>query len=79
MIVERVRIDMQRWDDFMADVRPMLDAMPKEKREAFAAHWYSLQASGCVIAETVFHRGVVYCTPSDDFRRALTEFGVVVK
>lgn len=79
MIVERVRIDMRKFDDFMADVRPMLDAMPEEKRVAFAEFWWNLEDAGCEVAETVFHDGAVYCAPSDDFRRALAEFGVVVE
>lgn len=78
-IVERIKVDMQRWDDFMAQARPMLDAMPQEKREAFAEFWWNLEDAGCEVAETVFHNGTVYCTPSDDFRRALAEFGVTVE
>jgi hypothetical protein len=53
--------------------------MPEEKREAFAEFWWNLEDAGCEMSETVFHDGAVYCTPSDDFRRALAEFGVVVK
>ena len=79
MIVERIRVDMRRWDDFMSEVKPILDAWPNQKREAFSAHWYSMQDAGCEMAETVFHNGAVYCAPSDDFRRALAEFGVVVE
>jgi hypothetical protein len=79
MTVEAIQMDMRRWDDFMAEVRPILDAWPEEKREAFAEFWWNLEDAGCEASETVFHGGTVYCAPSDDFRRALAEFGVTVK
>ena len=58
-IVERIKVDMQRWDDFMAQARPMLDAMPEEKREAFAECGWNLEDAGCEAAETVLHDGAV--------------------
>jgi hypothetical protein len=77
--VERIRVDMRKWNDFMTEVKPILDAWPDNKREAFAEFWWDLEDAGCEAAETVFHDGAVYCAPSDDFRRALAEFGVVVE
>lgn len=75
-VVMSIPIKTQRWSDFLEKA---MTALPDEKKEAFASHWYSLQDAGCVVAETIFHDGAVHCAPSDDFRRALAEFGVVVE
>ena len=74
-VVMTVKCNMQRWSDF---IDKAMAALPDDKKQAFAAHWHGLQQNGCVAAETVFHNGTVYCAPSDDFRRALAEFGVVI-
>ena len=75
-VVARIKCDTRKWNEFFAKAKA---ALPEEKKAAFADHWYKMQENGCVVGETIFHNGTVYCAPSDDFRRALAEFGIVVK
>lgn len=74
-VVATIKCDTRRWADFLDRA---MAALPESKMEAFAEHWYELQDNGCVLAETIFRNGTIYCAPSDDFRRALAEFGVVI-
>jgi len=74
-IVAQIKVDTRRWSDFF---NKAMAALPDSKKEAFAAHWYSLEDAGCVVGETLFRNGTVYCAPSDDFRRALADFGVII-
>lgn len=75
-VVMSISLNTKKWYDFF---EMAMAELPDEKKEAFAAHWYSLEDAGCVIAEFLFRNGTLYCAPSDDFRRALAEFGVVME
>lgn len=64
--------------EFLDQVAPIIEAWPDSKRRRFDDHWNALAANGAEIADMLWDgkRMTLYCAISDDYRRALADFGL---
>lgn len=73
-----IAVDLSRIDSFMSTLVPLIEVMPQEAKDKLGEHWSAMEKGGAQLTETLFRNGVLYACISDDFRRALAEFGIFV-
>lgn len=71
-----ISFTMAKVNEFLDQVTPHMAEWPDDKKRAFEKHWKAMEKNGAETVDTIWSGGVVYCAVSDDFRRALAEFGV---
>ena len=73
-----ITMNMMKASDYLEAISEQVTGWPQEKKNRFADHWKGLERDGAEICASLFVDGTLFVAVSDDFRRAMADFGVVV-
>ena len=71
-----ITIRAQRAFSFIDGLAQAIEKWPDAKKDRFSDHWRGLEANGAELVDFLFVNGTLHAAISDDFRRAMAEFGV---